>query len=182
LLRGINVGGRNKVAMADLRAVVASLGHDDVATYIQSGNVVFTSNAKDPAKLARDLERAIAEQLGVRPDVVVLSRADLRQVISGNPYPDDIEPRFLHAVFRQQAVDSAGVAAIAAAQQRARDKGSDDAATVVGSVTFLRTPGGLGRSELAVELARPSVTKATGTPGTARNWATVTKLMDMLEG
>jgi len=69
LLRGINVGGRNRVAMADLREVVLGLGHTEVATYIQSGNVVFTSEEADTARIAAALERAIAKYLGVRPTV-----------------------------------------------------------------------------------------------------------------
>ena len=74
LLRGINVLGRNKVAMAELRHVVESLGHGDVATYIQSGNVVFTADKPDAncATLADDLEVAIADRLVVHPAVVVL--------------------------------------------------------------------------------------------------------------
>ena len=92
LLRGINVGGRNRVAMAGLREVVTSLGHTDVATYIQSGNVVFTSKEADTRVLAAALERAVAEALGVRPRVVVLSRNELSQVIADNPYPDETNP------------------------------------------------------------------------------------------
>ena len=85
LLRGINVGGRNRVAMADLREVVLGLGHTEVATYIQSGNVVFTSEEADTARIATALERAIAKHLGVRPTVVVLTRAELAQVVADNP-------------------------------------------------------------------------------------------------
>jgi hypothetical protein len=70
LLRGINVGGRNRVAMADLREVVLGRGHTEVATCIQSGNVVFTSEEADTATIAAALERAIAEHLGVRPKVI----------------------------------------------------------------------------------------------------------------
>jgi hypothetical protein len=92
LLRGINVGGRNRVAMADLRAVVTSLAHSDVATYIQSGNVVFTSTQSDTAAVATALEQAIAESLNERPAVVVLSRDELSRVVEDNPYPDEIVP------------------------------------------------------------------------------------------
>ena len=99
LLRGINVGGRNRVAMTDLRAVVISLGHTDVATYIQSGNVVFSSGEPDTAAIAAALERAIAEGLAVAPRVVVLSREELSQVVADNPYPDETNPRYLHAAF-----------------------------------------------------------------------------------
>jgi uncharacterized protein (DUF1697 family) len=83
LLRGTNVGGRNRAAMADLREAVLGLGHTDVATYIQSGNVVFTSEEADTATIAAALERAIAEHLGVQPKVIVLTRAELAQVVAG---------------------------------------------------------------------------------------------------
>lgn len=85
LLRGINVGGRNRVAMAGLCQVVLGLGYTDVATYIQSSNVVFASEEADTAMIAAALERAIAEHLGVRPKVVVLTRAELARVVADNP-------------------------------------------------------------------------------------------------
>jgi uncharacterized protein (DUF1697 family) len=177
LLRGINVGGRNKVAMADLRQVAESLGHTEVATYIQSGNLVFTStgdNASDA--LADALEREIARSLAVRPAVVVLSRADLAQVIADNPFPGETNPKALHAVFHREPITGETIAAVAGAEQKAQAKGSRDEAAVVGCTLFMRTPDGLGRSELAAQLAR-SITK---TVGTARNWATVNRLLEML--
>jgi uncharacterized protein (DUF1697 family) len=177
LLRGINVGGRNKVAMADLRRVAASLGHTEVATYIQSGNVVFTSPDTSITSLADALEQEIARGLAVQPAVVVLSRAGLAQVIADNPFPQETNPRCLHAVFRREEMTPGAITAIAAAQQSARAKGSRDEAIVVGRTLFLHTPDGLGRSELAIQLARSSGQTA----GTARNWATVTRLMAMLD-
>ena len=177
LLRGINVGGRNMVAMADLRQVVASLGHTEVATYIQSGNIVFTSPDASVPGLADALEQQIARSLAVQPAVVVLSRADLAQVIADNPFPQEASPKCLHAVFRRHDMTPEALAAIAAAQRSARAKGSRDEAIVVGRTLFLRTPDGLGRSELAAQLARSSAQAA----GTARNWATVTRLMAMLD-
>jgi uncharacterized protein (DUF1697 family) len=177
LLRGINVGGRNKVAMADLRQVATSLGHTEVATYIQSGNMVFTSPDTSVGGLAVALEEAIAARLGVQPAVVVLSRPELAQVIADNPFPDETAPKCLHAVFRREEMSPEGIAAVAAAQQRAQAKGSRDEAVVVGRTLFLRTPDGLGRSELAAQLAR----SAAQTAGTARNWATVNRLLAMLE-
>ena len=176
LLRGINVGGHNKLAMADLRDVATALGHTDVATYIQSGNLLFTSTATDATSLADALELEIAGRLGVRPAVVVVSRAELAKVIADNPFPDEVNPKALHAVFRRNAVDKNELDDIAAAVQRARESGSRDNAVAVGRTLYLRTPDGLGRSDLAAQLARSRVQSA----GTARNWATVTKLMAML--
>ena len=99
LLRGINVGGRNKVAMADLRDVVAGLGHSGVATYIQSGNVLFTSDETDTAALGKALEEAIASKLGVQPSVIVLSREELARAVRDNPYAGEPNPKLVHAVF-----------------------------------------------------------------------------------
>jgi uncharacterized protein (DUF1697 family) len=177
LLRGINLGGHNKVAMADLRKLTASLGHTNVATYIQSGNVLFSSAETSTNRLADDLEEEIFRQLGVRSGVVVLSRAELAQVMADNPFPDAPNPRFVHAVFRRDEMSPEGHAAVASALERARARGSRDEAAVVGRTLFLHTPDGFGRSELAVQLSRSSAQAA----GTARNWATVTKLMAMLE-
>jgi uncharacterized protein (DUF1697 family) len=177
LLRGINLGGRNKVAMADLRQLAAALGHAEVATYIQSGNLVFSSDDEDAIALADALEAEIARSLGVRSAVVVLSREALAQVIADNPFPQESDPRALHAVFHREPISAERIAAVAAAEEKARAKGCRDQAAVVGATLFMRTPDGLGRSELAAQLAR-SVTK---TEGTARNWATVNRLLAMLD-
>src|ERR1700733_6872923 len=92
LLRGINLGGRNKVAMADLRALVSELGHADVVTYIQSGNVLFTAPAgADSAEVARAMTAAIAAKLGVTAPVVVVTREELGQIHADNPFPDEPE-------------------------------------------------------------------------------------------
>jgi uncharacterized protein (DUF1697 family) len=181
LLRGINVGGRNRVAMADLRDVVTGLGHTDVATYIQSGNVVFTSKETDTTTLAAALERAIVDALGVAPKVVVLSRSELSQVVADNPYPDEQNPKCLHAAFRNADMGPDEVAAVAAAVARARDRSSPDEARVVGRTLFLRTPDGFGRSELAAQLARAGGPLAAEAAGTMRNWATVTRLLALCD-
>jgi uncharacterized protein (DUF1697 family) len=180
LLRGINVGGRNKVAMADLRKVVESLGHGNVATYIRSGNVVFTSNHTDTAAIAADLERALEETLGRRSSVVVLSRAELAKVIADNPFPDEADPKRVHAIFRGAEVGADEAAAVASAERRASDKGGRDQAKVVGRTVYLHTPDGFGGSELAAQLTRINPA-ARDRGGTARNWATVTKLQAMLD-
>ncbi|HZE00967.1 MAG TPA: DUF1697 domain-containing protein [Pseudonocardiaceae bacterium] len=179
LLRGINVGGRNRVAMANLREVVASLACTDVATYIQSGNVVFTSPTTDTTAIAEALERAIAESLGVRPRVVVLSCDELSQVVASNPYPDETNNKCLHVAFTSEQIERDQLATIAAAAQRATNKGSRDEATVVGRALFLHTPDGLGRSELAAQLGRAGGPLAAAGSATVRNWATVTKLLAM---
>jgi uncharacterized protein (DUF1697 family) len=180
LLRGINVGGRNKVAMADLRAVVAGLGHTDVATYIQSGNVLFSSGETDTEALATALEKAIADSLGVRPAVVVLSRDGLEQAVRDNPYPGEPNPKLVHAVFFRGQVPPGAADAIEAGQRRAAERGGgQDSAQIVGGAVYLHTPGGFGRSELSeFLLGRSASPLATGT---ARNWSTVTKLLALCD-
>jgi uncharacterized protein (DUF1697 family) len=178
LLRGINVGGRNKVAMADLRAVAAGLGHTDVATYIQSGNVVFTSAGGSTEALAAALEEAIAGSLGVKPAVVVLTRDDLAQVVRDNPYPDEANPKMVHAVFFRGPVPAGAAEAVEAGQRRAAERGGGrDSARIVGGTLFVHTPDGFGRSELALYLLGRSAGPCAA--GTARNWATVTKLLGL---
>lgn len=180
LLRGVNVGGV-KLAMADLRTVVAGLGHAGVATYIQSGNVLFSTEREDTAELAAELEAAIAGALTVRPKVIVVSRDELARVVRDNPYPDEPNPKALHAVFLSAEPAPERRAAVAAAQQAAAAKGSRDTATYVGRVLYLHTPDGYGRSELAARLSRPSGRLAAGEAATARNWATVTKLLGLCD-
>jgi uncharacterized protein (DUF1697 family) len=178
LLRGINVGGANRVAMADLRALVESLGHTEVKTYINSGNVVFTSEEPDSAAVAAALEARIADTLGLTLAVVVLDRAEFAVVVENNPYADEPDPKKVHAVFRSFEMGDDDAAAVAAAQEKAAAKGSKDTGTVRGRVLYLHTPDGLGRSELAVQLNK--LPKNTDGGGTARNWATVRKLEAML--
>jgi uncharacterized protein (DUF1697 family) len=184
LLRGINLGGRNQVAMSDLRTVVSSLGHADVATYIQSGNVVFSTGVTstgqaDTAALAGEMETAVSAALGVRPRVVVLSRDELAQVVRDNPYSAEPDPRKVHAVFLS-ALPGPGVASgVEAAVHRFAQRGSRDTAQVIGRTIFLHTPDGFGRSDLGLLITGP---KAPGSPElttTARNWATVLKLLEM---
>jgi uncharacterized protein (DUF1697 family) len=176
LLRGINVLGRNRVAMADLRDLVISLGHADVETYIQSGNVVFSSPQADAQVLRSDLQQAIAESLHVKPTVVVLSRKDLAQVIADNPYRAETDGKCLHAVFSSTKIGPDRILAIATAQSRVQEQGSRDEASVVGSTLYLHTPDGFGRSDLVAQLLRSGRDQ-----GTARNWTTVTKLMALLD-
>ena len=185
LLRGVNVGKHNRIAMADLREIATALGLADVTTYVQSGNVVFTASGTDTATLASDLERGIAEHSGVRPDVVVLSRDELVRVVADNPFPEETNPKCLHVVFHRGDPGPDAAAKVAAAEQRARDKGSRDAGTVVGRNIYLHTPDGLGRSELAAQLNRPrSSGNARTAPAvsTTRNWTTVTNLVTLLSG
>jgi uncharacterized protein (DUF1697 family) len=179
LLRAINVGGGGKIPMADLRKLVTSLGHAEVSTYIQTGNIVLTPSHDDAAALAAELESAIAESFGVRTALAVLSRAELADVIAANPYPDEPNPRYVHGVFLMSDPDDALRAQVAEAVAQGAAKGSKDEATVIGRTVYLHTPNGFGTSDLARSLLtkRSKVAAA----GTARNWATITKLLALCD-
>ncbi len=183
LLRGINIVGRNKVSMAELCHVVGSLGHGDVATYIQIGNVVFTAAEPDAkaSVLADDLEIAIANQLAVRPAVVVLARREFTNVVRDNPFRDEDDHRLLHAVFLREAPGQGGVASVEAAVERARLKRSRDDVRIVGRTLYLWTPDGFARSVLRSELSRGGLHRTPMEAGTARNWRTVNALVSLLE-
>ena len=186
LLRGINVGGRNKVPMADLREVVASLGHTGVTTYIQSGNVLFTAaSGSTTGELAGWLESAIADTFGIWSSVVVLSRNDLAKVLGDNPYPDEANPKLVHVVFLNSPLPKDLLDRIAAAESAAAAKGGRDTFTAIGPALFLHTPDGFGTSELAQSLFRiisgPAKQKKEGMAATARNWSTATKLLALCD-
>ena len=163
LLRGVNVGGRGALAMADLRNIATGLGYEQVSTYIQSGNLVFSSKVRDPAAVGAELEAAIARSTSVSPLVVVRTAGEMMAVVEHNPFPD-LDPTKIHVVFGTGAVE----------------RGPDDldsydpeAAAVVGRELFLYLPDGVGRSKLAADLGRRA------SAGTMRNWRTVTKLVEM---
>ena len=182
LLRGINLGSRNKVPMAELREVVTSLGYTGVTTYIQSGNVLFTAPDTDPAKLASALEAAITEAFGLRVSVVVLSRDDLAQILDRNPYREEPNPKLVHVVFLNTELPPELLDRVKAAESAVTAKGSRDAVAALGPALYLHTPDGFGTSELAQAVLRILVPSGKHhIAATARNWSTATKLLSLCE-
>jgi uncharacterized protein (DUF1697 family) len=181
LLRGINLGGHKKVAMPELRALASGLGHRDISTYIQSGNLLFSPDGTDTAALAAELHQAIAAELGVQAGVIVLSRDDLAQVIAANPYPDEPNPKCVHVIFLPGEPGPGHAGHLAATQQKAAAKGGRDEVALAGRAVYLHTPDGYGRSELARLLGQASGPLSVRAAGTARNWSTVTKLLELCD-
>lgn len=174
LLRGINVGGNNKVPMAELRAAVSELGYTEVSTYIQSGNLLFRTAATDTAVLEEALAEVIAHTFGIKIAVIVVTRDQLAAVLSANPYPDEPNPKYVHVVFLGAEPDPGR---LDAARQTAAAKGSRDTVTAGDRVLYLHTPDGYGTSELAKALVKLS----TASKGTARNLSTTAKLLALCD-
>ena len=101
LLRGVNVGGHNKIKMDALRGLYASLKLRNAQTYVQSGNVIFRTNERDLVQLAKRIENAIERHFGFRPNVILRTSAEMRAVIAKNPFANrrSLDPRKLLVTF-----------------------------------------------------------------------------------
>lgn len=167
LLRGINVGGATTLPMSDLRRVATDLGYADVATYIQSGNLLLRTPCA-PATVGRDLAEAIAALGGVAPTVIVRTSAELAEVVAGNPFLERGEdPARCHVLFTE------GPASRAVSGLDPETYHPEEA-VAGGSVLYLFLPNGVGRSPLATELTKAKV-------GTIRSWRTLTKLVELTQ-
>lgn len=167
LLRGINVGGKNIIPMADLRRVMEDTGATDVATYIQSGNVVFTHASADRATLGKQLEDDIRGAFGVSSTVVLRTFAELAKVARAEPFgPDNSNT---HVTFLERKPAATAVRGLADLEI------APDRIEVVGNEAFLHYPNGVSGSRLT----GPLLERRLGVAGTARNWRTVTRLADM---
>jgi uncharacterized protein (DUF1697 family) len=172
LLRGINVGGHNQVGMAPLREVLSSLGYEDVATLLQSGNAVFSAPASAKANGAARIEAAVAERFGVTIKVLLRDAKAMAKVVAANPWPEraNAEPAKTHVAFLSTKPSAAKVAAID------HTKFAPDELSVAGDSAYLWYPNGSGRSKLGAAVFE----KGLGVVVTARNWNTVLKLRDLL--
>jgi len=167
LLRGINVGGHNKVPMGELRALVESIGHTDVTTYIQSGNVVFTSKKSvTPAAL----EGAIKKAFGFDITVVLRTKAELQRVVKDNPFAR-VNPKTVHVGFM------ASKPSAAALRDLDTDQFAPDEFAIKGANLYLHLPNGMGRTKLP-----PYLDRKLKIPTTVRNWNTVLKLVELTAG
>jgi uncharacterized protein (DUF1697 family) len=171
LLRGINVGGRNRLAMPALREALEDAGMSDVATYLQSGNVVLEADV-EADELARRCEALIAERFGLAVAVVVRSRQELARVVRRDPLGEVAEQPKLYQVSFCSAVPSSE--AVNKAGERAAE---GERIVVHGREIYAWFPHGVGRSRLASQLSRQDF----GVVATARNWTTVTKLLELAE-
>lgn len=173
LLRGINVGGKAMIPMTELRSLFASLGFEDVSTYIQSGNVMFTSPTDDAQVLAARIEERIAETFGSSAAVLLRTPAELSGIAGSNPFLGrETDLSKLHVVFLS------GPPAAAAVGELDPRRSPPDEFSVRGREIYLHLPNGAGRSKLTIDYFE----KRLGIRATARNWKTLTKLIELTQG
>ena len=173
MLRGVNVGGHNIIKMEALKALCVSLKLKDPQTYVQSGNVVFSSSEKDLPKLARRLQDAIEKAHGFRPGVMLRTAEELQQVVARNPFAkrSGIEPGKLIVNF---LADNPG--------KDAREKAmaikiGPEEMHLIGREAYIYFPSGQGRSKFPWA----AIERALGTSATGRNWNSVTKMLEIAE-
>ena len=167
LLRGINLGSRNRVPMVGLRAAFEEAGYGSVRTYIQSGNVLFASLARDRDALAAKLERVVLETFGVQSTVVLRTFAELERVAASHPFGEDTSKT--HVVFLERS--------LRATERRALE-GLDvapDRVEIAGADAFVLLPNGAQGARLSGALLE----RTAGVSGTMRTWRTVTKLAEL---
>jgi uncharacterized protein (DUF1697 family) len=169
LLRGVNLGARNKISMAQLRQLFDELGHDDVTTYLQSGNVLFRGPGRRD-ELTRTLEHQIGRRFGHDTRVILRTKSELRATVAGNSFADgQPDPTKLHVTF----LAAAPRRALAAALEQKRFE--PDEFRVTRDAVYLHCPQGYGRSKLSNTLFE----KELGVVATTRNWRTVTALAEL---
>jgi uncharacterized protein (DUF1697 family) len=173
LLRGVNVGGRNLVPMAELRELCEGLGWADVRTYIASGNLVFEAEG-DEGRVARELQSAVERRFGIETPAIVRSAAAWKAYVDGNPFSNasEREPGLVMLALANRAPDDGAAETLRA---RARD---GERIEPVGDALWIHYPSGSGRSKLSPG----TLDKAVGSPVTTRNWRTVVKLWEMAGG
>ena len=171
LLRGINVGTAKRVSMAELRKTLEGLGYEDVATLLNSGNVVFKADRASPAKLAAAIRSAIEKRFGIAVPVIVKSASEFSRVVEGDPFiGKDVNHSLVLVAFAQDAKGLSSLKEIAPLAT------SPDTFVMKESAAYLHVPRGSMKSKAAVALL--------GKPGrtaTTRNWATTLKLKALLE-
>jgi uncharacterized protein (DUF1697 family) len=170
LLRGVNVGGNKKVPMAELREIVTEVGCQDVRSYIQSGNLVFSARLA-PAAAEVAIEEGIAKRFGFRVEVVVRTSGAWRVYARGTPFAEaqTARPHRLHLGLSKRPPKSD-----AAARLREYAK-ADEQIAIVGDAVWIDFANGVGTSKLTPAV----IDRAVGSTVTARNWRTVQKLWEM---
>jgi len=170
LFRGINVGGRNIIQMAKLREIIEPLGCENARTYIQSGNLVFESKSKNSRAVTKRILDAVENEFDIRPNLLLVTAEEFLEAKSKNPFPKAVsQPKTLHLFFLETVPKSPDMNALKKLAT------SDEVFRLIGKVFYLHAKSGFARSKLAA-----ATEKKLGVAATARNWATVEKISEMI--
>ena len=168
LFRGINVGGNNVIPMSELKELLSKCNFEDVKTYIQSGNVVFSTAITDWKIIERKIKQAVEAKNNFKPDVIVIDSNKLEKMIEENPFPCD-NGKLLHFFILKSSPDNPDL------QELESLKTNGEEFLLLKDIFYLYAPNGIGRSKLA-----SSIEKSLGVSLTARNWNTINKLSSMV--
>ena len=173
LFRGINVGGHHKIRMDELKGVHEALGFKDVISYIQSGNVVFTSDDADVARLRRQIEDGFEKTFGFHVEVIVRTSAELQEIIDQNPFQSQPgkESKWVVVMFLAARPDAT------AQEDLLKTYAGPEELFFTGKEVYIYYPNGIGRSKLSNSF----IEKKLKTVGTARNWNTILQLQKLLQ-
>jgi uncharacterized protein (DUF1697 family) len=169
LLRGINVGGKNMLPMKDLAAIFVAAGCDNVATYIQSGNVVCSVPQERIAKLAGLVQAAILDRFRIDVPIVIRSATEMAALSASNPFVRGADPEELYVAFLKETPSSKATLALDP------KRSPPDELAVIGKEVYLRLPNGAGRTKLT----NAYLDKVLATVSTVRNWRTTLKLAEL---
>lgn len=172
LLRGINVGGKNKLPMRDLTSIFTQAGCQNVQTYIQSGNVLFDAPDRVVDSLAGVVAAGIERQFGYATPVVIRNAGQVAKVVADNPFlRSGIEDDTLHVIILADAPEQRLI------ERLDPERSPGDAFVVSGQEIYVHLPNGVARSKLTVTYFDAKL----ATIGTQRNWRTMTKLVELMD-
>ena len=169
-LRGINVGGKNKLLMADLRQIFQEAGCDEVSSYIQSGNVLFRASPSQASDLPRAISETIATRFGYQVPVIVRELQELKRLAAANPFlREGQEPNALHLMCLASSPRPEQIASLD------HKRSAPDAFALRGNSIYLYFPNGTARSKLTTGY----FDRVLSTTSTIRNWNTLNKLIEL---
>ena len=173
MLRGVNLVRHNRIKMDDVRTLYVSLNLKDPHTYVQSGNVIFRTKEKNGTQLARKIQGAIEREFGFSTPVILRTPEEFKRTIAANPFAgrQGIDPAKLLVSFLANEPSAEARAKLLAL------KPNPEELHLVGRELYIYFPNGAGRSKLQWS----ALDKKVGTPGTARNWNSVTKMLELAE-
>ncbi len=173
LLRGINVSGHHKIKMTELKQLFLDLGYKEISTYIQSGNIIFKSNIKEPILIEDTIISAISKHFGHAIKVLILTKNELITVFNSNPFLEknpSMDISKLHVTLLNKKPDLAGIPPI----EELKETG-DDEFQIIENTIYLHCPNGYGNTKLNNNLFE----KKLQVTATTRNWKTIGKLVEL---